>query len=120
VCWKTPRRLPSPVRVLLDEHLPGKLARELTGHEARGVREMGWGALQNGALLRQAANAGFGALLTMDKRMPDQQNLAQIGLAIVIIRAQNSRLVTLKPLVADILSALGDIQPGQYRVVGGD
>lgn len=64
------------MRVLLDEHLPRKLARELTGHQPRGVREMGWGALQNGALLRQAAGEGFRAMLTMDKRIPDQQNLA--------------------------------------------
>jgi hypothetical protein len=106
------------VRVLLDEHLPRKLARELTGHDARGVREMGWGALQNGALLRQAASEGFGALLTMDKRIPDQQNLARIGLAIVILRAPNSQLVNLRPLLPEILRALDTIRPGQCCFVG--
>jgi hypothetical protein len=107
-----------PVRVLLDEHLPRKLAAELTGHDARSVREMGWGALQNGALLRQAVKAGFGALLTMEQRIPDQQNLAQIGIAVVILRAANSRLVNLRPLVAPTLVALGTIGPGDCRVVG--
>ncbi|HWW86875.1 MAG TPA: DUF5615 family PIN-like protein [Vicinamibacterales bacterium] len=106
------------MRVLLDEHLPRKLARELTGHDARGVREMGWGALQNGALLRQAASEGFGALLTMDKRIPDQQNLARIGLAIVILRAPNSQLVNLRPLLPEILRALDTIRPGQCCFVG--
>jgi hypothetical protein len=106
------------VRVLLDEHLPRKLARELTGHDARGVREMGWGALKNGALLRQAVSEGFRALLTMDKRIPDQQNLARIGLAIVIIRAPNSQLVNLRPLVPEMLRALRTIQPGEYCSVG--
>jgi hypothetical protein len=106
------------VRVLLDEHLPRKLARELTGHEARGVREMGWGTLQNGALLRQAASEGFGALLTMDQRIPDQQNLARIGLAVVILRAPNSQLVNVRPLVPAILRALDTLLPGRYCVVG--
>jgi hypothetical protein len=106
------------MRVLLDEHLPRKLARELTGHDARGVREMGWGALQNGALLRQAAGGGFRALLTMDRRIPDQQNLVRVGLAIVIIRAPNSQLVNLRPLVPDLLRVLDTIQPGQYCFIG--
>ena len=45
---------------------------------------MGWGALKNGALLRAAAKEGFGAVLTMDRRIWNQQNLAQISLAIVV------------------------------------
>ncbi|HZS59741.1 MAG TPA: DUF5615 family PIN-like protein [Gemmatimonadaceae bacterium] len=106
------------MRVLLDEHLPRKLARELTGYEARGVREMGWSALQNGALLRQAAAEGFRALLTMDQRIPDQQNLARIGLAIVILRAPNSQLANLRPLIPQVLQALASIQPGHYCFVG--
>ena len=120
MCWKTRRPSRSQVRVLLDEHLPRKLARELTGHEARGVREMGWGSLKNGELLRQAASEGFRALLTMDKRIPDQQNLARIGLAVVIIRAPNSQLVNLRPLVPEMLRALGAIQPGTFCFVGAE
>lgn len=106
------------MRVLLDEHLPRKLARELTGHDVRGVREMGWGSLKNGELLRQAASSGFRALITMDKRIPDQQNLARIGLAIVIIQAANSQLANLRPLVPEMLRTLETIQSGEYRVVG--
>jgi hypothetical protein len=79
---------------------------------------MGWGSLKNGELLRQAASEGFRVLLTMDKRIPDQQNLARIGLAIVIIRAANSQLVNLRPLVPDILNTLDIIKPGQYCLVG--
>jgi hypothetical protein len=108
------------MRVLLDEHIDRKLARRLTGHDAQGVREMGWGALENGVLLRQAAQEGFGALLTMDRRIPDQQNLAAIGLAVVIVRARNSRLLTLMPLVPDIVRVLETIKPGECRLVGAE
>ncbi len=79
---------------------------------------MGWGALQNGALLRQAGTEGFRALLTMDKRIPDQQNVRRIGLAIVIIRAPNSRMANLRPLVPEILRALRETEPGHHRFVG--
>jgi hypothetical protein len=106
------------VRVLLDEHLPRKLAAELTGHDARTVRELGWGSLQNGALLRRAVDEGFGAMLTMDQRIPNQQNLAQIGIGIVVLRAANSRLTNLRPLVPNILIELQTIRPGDCRIVG--
>ena len=36
------------MRVLLDEQLPRHLARELTGHHVRTVREQGWSGLKNG------------------------------------------------------------------------
>jgi hypothetical protein len=54
----------------------------------------------------------------MDRRIPDQQNLSRIGLAIVIIRAPNSQLGHLRPFIPDVLRALEAIQPGQYCFVG--
>jgi hypothetical protein len=50
------------VRVILDECVNRKLARELGGHDLRTVRQMGWSGVKNGALLlvsvrdRQDAN----------------------------------------------------------------
>jgi hypothetical protein len=79
---------------------------------------MGWGSLQNGVLLRRAVAEGFGAMLTMDQRVPDQQNLAQIGIAVVILRAANSRLANLRPLIPGVLTALGTVRPGDCQVAG--
>ena len=42
------------MRVLLDECVPRRLAREFVGHEIRTVHEQGWTGLKNGALLREA------------------------------------------------------------------
>jgi hypothetical protein len=79
---------------------------------------MGWGALQNGALLREAVAAGFGALLTMDQRIGSQQNLSRIGIGIVVLHATDSRLVTLRPLLEDILRALDTVDSGTVVGVG--
>ena len=53
------------MRVLLDECLPRRLKRELVGHDASPVPEMGWASKSNGDLLALAA-AEFDVFLTVD------------------------------------------------------
>ena len=65
------------MRVLLDEQLPRRLVRELTGHDVRTVQQQGWAGLQNGELLRRAADEGFQVFLTGDRNLQFQQNLAR-------------------------------------------
>jgi predicted nuclease of predicted toxin-antitoxin system len=106
------------VRVLLDENLPRRLARALTGHDAKTVAEMGWASLKNGALLTAAGQAGFGVLRTMDQNIPAQQKVAGLPFGIVIVRARDNQLPTLLPVVPDILLAIGAIEPGNVIRVG--
>lgn len=47
------------MRVRLDECLPARLCRELTGHEASTAPKLGWAGLKNGVLLSQAAAECF-------------------------------------------------------------
>ena len=42
------------MRILLDECLPKRLKRDLVGHPARTVPEMGWASKKNGELLALA------------------------------------------------------------------
>jgi len=67
------------VRVLLDEQLPRRLARELTGHQVRTVHQQGWAGLKNGELLRRAAREGFEVFVTADQNLEFQQNLSGSG-----------------------------------------
>ncbi len=106
------------VRVILDENLPRVLARELVGHDAKTVQQMGWASLQNGALLSSIADAGFGALLTMDRNLSKQQRVADLPFGIVVVRARDNRLATLMPLVPAILGALASVRPGQVVATG--
>ena len=67
------------MRLLLDECVPKRLKRELRGHDARTVQDLGWAGVKNGVLLK-LANGQFDALLTVDQGIEYQQNLS--GLAI--------------------------------------
>ncbi|MGH7842944.1 MAG: DUF5615 family PIN-like protein [Candidatus Binataceae bacterium] len=76
------------MRVPLDEQLPRRLARELTGHDVRTVQQQGWTGLKNGELLRRAADQGFEVFLTGDQGLPFQQNLSQARVGVVILVAK--------------------------------
>ena len=68
--------------VLFDNGTPRTLARYLIGqHAVTEARARGWGELDNGALLAAAEAAGFEVLVTTDKNLRYQQNLANRKIA---------------------------------------
>ncbi len=101
------------VRVILDENLPRALARELVGHDAKTVPQMGWASLKNGALLASIAGAGFDALLTMDSNLSKQQRVEDLPFGVVVVRAHDNQLATLLPLVPAILGAVTAVRAGE-------
>lgn len=105
------------MRVLLDESIPVDFAQDLKTVGARTVSELGWAGLKNGALLRQAAGQ-FQVLVTMDKNLRFQQNLAAHPLGVVLIRAHSNRVADLRPLVPKIVEAIAAVKPGQILAVG--
>ena len=107
------------MRVLLDESLPRDLAPHLAGHDVATVHAQGWAGLKNGALLRAAREAGFAALVTADRNMEHQQNVARSGVALVVLRARSTRLADLVPLVPHLLSALPTVRAGTVAHVAG-
>src|SRR5271163_1903391 len=63
--------------VLFDNGTPRTLARYLINHHAvTEARARGWAELENGELLNVAEAAGFEVLVTTDKNLSYQQNLA--------------------------------------------
>jgi hypothetical protein len=70
------------MRMLLDECVPRGLTHELGDHEVRTVPEMGWGGMKNGALLQLAAES-FDVLLTTDRNLAFQQNIATLRFGII-------------------------------------
>jgi hypothetical protein len=105
------------VRVLLDESIPVDFAQDLAALNAQTVIGLGWAGLKNGALLRQAVGQ-FQVLVTMDKNLQFQQNLAAHAIGVVLIRAHSNRLDDLRPLVPQIVDAVAASEPGKIRVVG--
>lgn len=105
------------MRILLDESLPRRLARELPGHEVHTVQGRGWAGLKNGVLLRQASQE-FEVLLTGDRNLEFQQNPKALPIAVIVIVAVNNRFETLRPLVPNVLDALKTVRPGQLVTIG--
>jgi hypothetical protein len=99
------------VKILFDANTPAPLARFLRGHEVVRADQMGWQGLDNGALLDAAEQAGFDLLLTCDRNVRHQQNLASRKLALVIL--SSNHWPTLRRVAARIATAVDFVQTGQ-------
>lgn len=106
------------MRLLLDECVPRRLKRELTGHQAKTVHDLGWAGIKNGALL-QLANGRFDALLTVDQGIEYQQNLSGLSISVVVLVAASNDIEDLRPLVAGVERALARLRPGKIVRVSG-
>jgi predicted nuclease of predicted toxin-antitoxin system len=106
------------MHLLLDECLPARLRRDLTGHETLTVPRAGWAGIKNGKLLRLIADAGkFEVFITMDKSLPHQQQLKGLPFAVVVLRAKSNRFEDTHPLMPEFLRRLPEFQPGQLYVL---
>ncbi len=104
------------VRLLLDECVDRRFARELTPHEVKTVPQMGWAGVVNGRLLA-LAEAEFDVFITVDRNLSFQQNLPQFGIAVIVLQAPSNRLADLRPLAPKVLSALPSIVKGRVEIV---
>ena len=95
------------MRILFDQGTPAPLRSFLRGHEVVTAHECGWGALQNGDLLRAAEAAGFDTLITTDQTLGYQQNLSERRLAIVVLLTTSWPLIRAHaPVVAETVAKL--------------
>ncbi len=102
--------------VLFDNGTPRTLARYLIDrHAVTEARARGWEHLENGELLTVAEAAGFEVLVTTDKNLRYQQNLAGRRLAIVVLG--KGRWSLIKPHVAQIVAAVNEATPGSLAEV---
>jgi predicted nuclease of predicted toxin-antitoxin system len=104
------------MKVLLDECLPKKLKREITGHDVVTVPEQGWAGKKNGELLG-LAKTEFDVFITIDQNLTAQQNLNNIDLAIIVLASLSNRLEVLKPLIPKVQEALTTIQMGDVVTI---
>jgi predicted nuclease of predicted toxin-antitoxin system len=103
------------LKVLLDEDVPAKLARALSGYAIQTVAGMQWGGIKNGALLALIESERFDIFLTGDKNMEKQQRLAGRSFAVLILSAINWPVI--RPHILAISSALDEAQPGTVRTI---
>jgi len=104
------------MKVLLDECVTHYLKRDFAGHEVFTVEEAGFKGLKNGWLL-QAASDQYDVLVTVEQNLQCQQNLENLTVAVIVLKAKRSTYPMLKPLMPQVLSILEKIETGEIVTV---
>ena len=79
-------------------------------------RAQGWDTLSNGELLNAAEEAGFGLLLTTDRRIRYQQNLKMRRIALVVLTG-STKWSGVRQRADRIAAAVSSASPGSYSEV---
>jgi Domain of unknown function (DUF5615) len=105
------------VKIFLDECVDWRLSREMTGHEVKSARQMGWLAIKNGELLSLAGRA-FDVFVTADRNLSFQQNTENLPIPIIVLCAATNRLADLKPLIPELMIAIANARGRTVTLVG--
>jgi hypothetical protein len=100
------------MRVLFDQGTPVPLRGFLIGHEVVTAFEAGWSEISNGDLLEKAEKE-FNVLVTTDKQLRYQQNLADRRIAVLVL--PYASWISLRMHTEKIAKAVTAMQPGGYE-----
>ena len=87
------------MKLLIDENLPKILKQHFPEYKMYTVRDMGWQSKKNGELLALMLAENFDALITFDRNLQHQQNLAKYPIAVVVLNASGNAFPFLEPLI---------------------
>jgi hypothetical protein len=104
------------MRVLLDECVDWRLLRDLTGHDVKTARQMGWSEVKNGKLLCLTAEH-FDVFVTVDRNLSFQNKVIDLPLAVIVLAAPTNRLADLRLLLPRLLPAIDQTVAGQVVLV---
>jgi len=104
------------MRVLLDECVDWRLLRDLTGHDVKTARQMGWSEIKNGKLLRLTADQ-FDVFVTVDRNLSFQNKVIDLSLAVIVLVAPTNRLADLRLLLPRLLPAIDQAAAGHVVLV---
>ena len=104
------------MRILLDECIDRRFAKELEGHEVMTVPQVGWAGIKNGELLSRAQSQ-FDAFVTVDRNLAFQQNIPQVIIAVVVLESSTNRLKDLRPLLPKLRQLLLNVRKGEISRV---
>jgi predicted nuclease of predicted toxin-antitoxin system len=99
------------MKILFDHGTPVPLRHALSGHDISTAYEMGWAKFRNGDLLA-AAEKAFAAVITTDKNLCYQQNLAGRRLAIQVL--PTTSWPRLQKHLSEIEAAVNALKSGDY------
>lgn len=105
------------MKVLLDECVDWRLLRDLTGHDVKTARQMGWSEVKNGELLAMACKQ-FDVFVTVDRNLAFQNRITELPIAVIVLSARTNRLADLRPLLPDLIAAIGTCAKGTTASIG--
>ena len=98
--------------ILFDNGTPQQLRRHLHGHTVHLAYQMGWHELPDGRLVPTAERAGYGLLITTDRNIQRQQNLAGMRMSILVLRGH--AWPNVREYTDEIRNAVNRMEPGGY------
>lgn len=104
------------MKILLDECIDRRLAKDIEDHEIVTVPQAGWAGIQNGELLRRAQEQ-FDVFVTVDRNLSFQQHLPQFSIAVIVLQSSTNRLKDLRPLVPQLQRIVRTAPKGQVTWV---
>lgn len=100
--------------IILDENIPRKLKREISGYTVTTVQENGWGGVKNGKLI-SLVDGVYDVLITADKNLRYQQNLSGRKISIIELPFNDSDLLLV--IVPKIIEAIQLSTYGSYKEI---
>ena len=97
---------------MLDEQMPWDLRHYIPGHDVRTTWYMGWRGKHNGELLALAREE-FDVMITLDQTIPDEQNITEADVGIVILSAGTNKFEELRPLIPELIDRLDIVGRGE-------
>ncbi len=104
------------MKILLDECLDRRFAKDFLNHEVRTVSQMGWAGIKNGELMRLTEKE-FDVFVTVDRNLSYQQNLPNFDIAVIVIRSISNRYQDLAPFSTRILEILPMLKRGKAFIL---
>lgn len=107
------------LKLLLDENLDADLVELIPAHDLSHVTDMGWQGVVNGKLLQLVAEHGFDALLTADKNMPYQTNMAGRSFCLIVLNIHPLNFANAAACMPMVQAQLEIAEPSQIYTVDG-
>ncbi|WP_158552522.1 DUF5615 family PIN-like protein [Spirosoma telluris] len=109
------------MKILLDENLPKRLRfRLLSRHgitDVKTVREMGWNGRKNGELLGLLTFNGFDILITIDKSLYKQQNLAKFAVTVIVLNVKTTKYQDIQLTLPKLYDLLHERPNGKVVII---
>ena len=100
------------MRILLDECVPARLKQIFRGHAVQTVPEIGRTGSKDESLLA-AVEDRYDVFLTVDRKLEEQNDLAQSRMGFVIVRLLDNRIGSFLTVRAEIVEAVEKVKSGE-------